>query len=104
MRHEWHQLTYPAVGNPGPRTTRPTDASAADEALGLDRWRSLPRAQTPPWPDQAAVAEVCRVLDSVPAVVAPYEVDLLRELEESCDLEFRVRSRNDDEIVLDVEG
>jgi hypothetical protein len=31
-------------------------------------------------------------------------VDLLRELEESCDLEFRVRSRNDDEIVLDVEG
>ncbi len=31
-------------------------------------------------------------------------VDLLRELEESCDLEFRVRSRSDDEIVLDVDG
>jgi hypothetical protein len=30
-------------------------------------------------------------------------VDLLRELEASCDLEFRVRSRNDDEIVLDVD-
>jgi len=29
-------------------------------------------------------------------------VDLLRELEESCDLEFEVRSRSDDEIVLDV--
>ncbi len=30
-------------------------------------------------------------------------VDLLRELEENCDLEFRVRSRTGDEIVLDVE-
>ena len=31
-------------------------------------------------------------------------VDLLRELEESCDLEFEVRSRTGDEIVLDVAG
>ena len=31
-------------------------------------------------------------------------VDLLRELEENCDLEFKVRSRSDDEIVLDVEA
>jgi hypothetical protein len=30
-------------------------------------------------------------------------VDLLRELEENCDLEFKVRSRTGDEIVLDVE-
>ncbi len=30
-------------------------------------------------------------------------VDLLRELEENCDLDFAVRSRNDDEIVLDVD-
>lgn len=30
-------------------------------------------------------------------------VDLLRELEERCDLEFKVRSAADDEIVLDVE-
>lgn len=29
-------------------------------------------------------------------------VDLLRELEERCDLEFEVRSRSEDEIVLDV--
>jgi hypothetical protein len=29
-------------------------------------------------------------------------VDLLRELEESCDLEFRVRSQSDEEIVLDI--
>jgi hypothetical protein len=31
-------------------------------------------------------------------------VDLLRELEESCDLDLRVRSRSEDEIVLDVDG
>lgn len=31
-------------------------------------------------------------------------VDLLRELEERCDLEFKVRSAADDEIVLDVDG
>lgn len=31
-------------------------------------------------------------------------VDLLRELEERCDLEFKVRSSADDEIVLDVDG
>lgn len=31
-------------------------------------------------------------------------VDLLRELEERCDLEFVVRSTNDDEIVLDVDS
>ena len=29
-------------------------------------------------------------------------VDLLRELESRCDLEFRVRRASDDEIVLDV--
>jgi hypothetical protein len=31
-------------------------------------------------------------------------IDLLEELEENCDLEFKVRSRTGDEIVLDVEG
>lgn len=31
-------------------------------------------------------------------------VDLLRELEESCDLDLSVRSRDGDEIVLDVDG
>jgi hypothetical protein len=30
-------------------------------------------------------------------------VDLLRELEENCDLEFRVRSQDDDSLVLDVD-
>jgi 3-deoxy-7-phosphoheptulonate synthase len=79
MRHEWHQLSYPGVGNPGLQTTRPTVDSAEDEALGLDRWRALSRAQTPPWPDPAVVDEVSAVLDNVPSIVAPYEVDHLRE-------------------------
>src|SRR5919112_6217655 len=52
--------------------------SAEDTALGLDRWRDLPRTQTPPWPDPTEVANVCQVLDSVPSIVAPYEVDQLR--------------------------
>jgi 3-deoxy-7-phosphoheptulonate synthase len=74
MRRQWHQ-----VRNPGLEIGRPTDDSPEVRALGLDRWRSLPRAQTPPWPDSAVVGEVCAVLDSVPPIVAPYEVDHLRE-------------------------
>jgi 3-deoxy-7-phosphoheptulonate synthase len=79
MRHEWHKLSYPDVANPGLQTTRPAADSAEDAALGLDHWRTLPRAQTPPWPDPARVDEVCRVLENVPSIVAPYEVDLLRQ-------------------------
>ncbi|MEV4657639.1 class II 3-deoxy-7-phosphoheptulonate synthase [Micromonospora sp. NPDC049301] len=79
MRHEWHQLSHPAVGSPGLQTSRPTVDSAEDAALGLDRWRDLPREQVPPWSDPATVAEVCKVLDTVPSVVAPYEVDQLRQ-------------------------
>jgi 3-deoxy-7-phosphoheptulonate synthase len=44
----------------------------------LDRWRSLPAAQQPSWPDPAAVSEVTRTLSTVPPIVAPYEVDALR--------------------------
>ncbi|WP_433649680.1 class II 3-deoxy-7-phosphoheptulonate synthase [Micromonospora zamorensis] len=79
MRHEWHQLSHPAVSSPGLQTSRPTVDSAEDAALGLDRWRELPREQVPPWSDPAAVAAVCKVLDTVPSVVAPYEVDQLRQ-------------------------
>src|SRR4051795_7538659 len=78
MRREWHQLSYPGVGNPAFQTSRPSTDSAEDEALGLDRWRSLPRVQMPPWPDMDEVASVCKVLDNVPSIVAPYEVDQLR--------------------------
>jgi 3-deoxy-7-phosphoheptulonate synthase len=74
MRQEWHQ-----VRNPGLEIGRPTDDSPEVRALGLDHWRALPRAQTPPWPDPAVVDEVCGVLDNVPPIVAPYEVDQLRE-------------------------
>jgi 3-deoxy-7-phosphoheptulonate synthase len=73
MSREWHQFR-----NPGLEIGRPPVSSAEIESLGLDHWRTLPRAQTPPWPDEAAVAEVCHVLDTVPSVVAPYEVDHLR--------------------------
>ena len=45
----------------------------------LDRWRSLPAAQQPSWPDAAVVAEVTRTLSTVPPIVAPYEVDALRK-------------------------
>jgi 3-deoxy-7-phosphoheptulonate synthase len=74
MRQEWHRFR-----DPGFEIVRPANDPAETEALGLDRWRTLPRSQTPPWPDPAAVADVCAVLATVPSVVAPYEVDLLRE-------------------------
>ncbi|MBX6722595.1 MAG: 3-deoxy-7-phosphoheptulonate synthase class II [Dactylosporangium sp.] len=74
MRHEWHQL-----GNPGLEIGRPAQDSAEVRALGLDHWRTLPRAQMPPWPDPTVVDEVCGVLSNVPSIVAPYEVDQLRE-------------------------
>jgi 3-deoxy-7-phosphoheptulonate synthase len=77
MSREWHQLSYPGVASV--QTSRPSTDSAEDSALGLDRWRDLPRAQMPPWPDPAEVADVCRILDNVPSVVAPYEVDRLRD-------------------------
>jgi 3-deoxy-7-phosphoheptulonate synthase len=79
MRHEWHQFNHPGLVGSGLQTTRPRPDRAEDEALGLDRWRSLPRAQTPPWPDPAAVGEVTSVLETVPSIVAPYEVDHLRD-------------------------
>ncbi len=56
MRREWHQLSYPGVGNTALQTSRPSTDSAEDEALGLDRWRDLPRLQVPPWADAAEVA------------------------------------------------
>nr|WP_221376160.1 3-deoxy-7-phosphoheptulonate synthase class II [Actinoplanes polyasparticus] len=78
MQREWHQLSYPGVGNSAVQTSRPSTDSAEDEALGLDRWRTLPRVQMPPWADLDEVASVCQVLDNVPSIVAPYEVDQLR--------------------------
>src|SRR5215475_113388 len=73
MRQEWHKFR-----NPGLIARPPADA-AEIAALGLDRWRELPREQMPPWQDPAEVEQVCGVLATVPSVVAPYEVDDLRE-------------------------
>ena len=45
---------------------------------GLDQWRDLPAAQQPDWPDPAELAEVAKVLSTVPPIVAAFEVDELR--------------------------
>jgi 3-deoxy-7-phosphoheptulonate synthase len=80
MRLEWHQFRNPGlVRNPGLQAGPASMGSVEVQALGLDRWRERPRAQTPPWPDLKTVAEVCGLLSSVPSIVAPYEVDQLRE-------------------------
>src|SRR3954468_15911922 len=50
----------------------------ADLVPGLDRWRDLPAAQQPHWPDRAALDTVLKTLSSVPPIVAPAEVDHLR--------------------------
>ncbi|MGH3713597.1 MAG: class II 3-deoxy-7-phosphoheptulonate synthase [Micromonosporaceae bacterium] len=73
-RHEWHKFR-----NPGLLLSRPVTDPDEARSYGLDRWRELPRAQTPPWPDQEIVDEVYATLQSVPPIVAPYEVDMLRE-------------------------
>ncbi|WP_098409357.1 class II 3-deoxy-7-phosphoheptulonate synthase [Paramicrobacterium agarici] len=46
---------------------------------GLDYWRELPIKQQPEWPDQDAVAEVSREIETLPPLVFAGEVDLLRE-------------------------
>jgi 3-deoxy-7-phosphoheptulonate synthase len=79
MSQDWHQFSYPGFADPVLTVGRPTTDPVEAAALGLDEWRDLPRAQMPPWPDPAPVADVCRVLDTVPSIVAPYEVDKLRE-------------------------
>jgi 3-deoxy-7-phosphoheptulonate synthase len=78
MRQEWHQFRNPGVGHPN--LLRVVQATRAEtDALGLDHWRELPRAQTPPWPDQTVVDDVSALLSTVPSIVAPYEVDQLRD-------------------------
>lgn len=74
MRKEWHRFR-----NPGLDIGRPPADAAEIAALGLDDWRALRREQMPPWTDMAEVADVCTVLSTVPSIVAPYEVDDLRE-------------------------
>jgi 3-deoxy-7-phosphoheptulonate synthase len=74
MPEEWHHFRYP-----GPEIGQQVLTQDEIDALGLDNWRGLPRAQVPPWPDQAAVTEVGEVLNTVPPIVAPYEVDQLRD-------------------------
>jgi 3-deoxy-7-phosphoheptulonate synthase len=50
----------------------------AELVPGLDRWRELPAAQQPRWPDRAALDAVLGTLSTVPPIVAPAEIDALR--------------------------
>jgi 3-deoxy-7-phosphoheptulonate synthase len=51
---------------------------SAQVVPGLDRWRELPAAQQPSWPDRGALESVLTTLATVPPIVAPSEVDQLR--------------------------
>ncbi|HYO37520.1 MAG TPA: 3-deoxy-7-phosphoheptulonate synthase class II [Geodermatophilus sp.] len=51
---------------------------SAQVVPGLDRWRELPAAQQPSWPDRDALESVLTTLATVPPSVAPSEVDQLR--------------------------
>ena len=50
----------------------------AELVPGLDRWKDLPAAQQPQWPDRAALDAVLGTLSTVPPIVAPAEIDQLR--------------------------
>jgi len=81
---EWHHIA--TANSAAVAGARPTFDPAEAQALGLDLWRERPRAQMPPWPDYTEVEAVCRVLESVPSIVAPYEVDQLqRRLAQVCE-------------------
>ncbi|MFG3338828.1 3-deoxy-7-phosphoheptulonate synthase, partial [Glycomyces sp. NPDC048151] len=79
MNRQWHDLRNPGLV--------PVVADAEEaERYQLDAWRNLPREQVPPWDDYAEVEEVTGVLAAVPPIVAPYEVEHLRErLAEVCE-------------------
>ena len=47
-------------------------------APDLDSWRSLPIVQQPTWPDRDELDTVLTTLSTVPPIVAPSEVDMLR--------------------------
>ncbi|GAB2513976.1 3-deoxy-D-arabinoheptulosonate-7-phosphate synthase [Paramicrobacterium agarici] len=62
-------------------TTSNDPVVKADDSViaGLDYWRELPIKQQPEWPDQDAVAEVSREIETLPPLVFAGEVDLLRD-------------------------
>ncbi len=64
--------------DPAPAPAEPGLAVAGPEADVLDRWRSLPAAQQPDWPDLAQLRAVAADLGGRPPLVVPAEVDQLR--------------------------
>jgi 3-deoxy-7-phosphoheptulonate synthase len=64
------------------RTVQPAltpDTATAVAEAGLDRWRDLPAAQQPDWPDREILAEVGRELATYPPLVFAGECDDLRD-------------------------
>jgi len=87
-RQEWHQLRHPAVADELDKVEfgRPAEDKAVIESLGLDVWQGLPRAQMPPWESYDEVRQVAKLLEGVPSIVAPYEVEqLTHRLGEVCE-------------------
>jgi 3-deoxy-7-phosphoheptulonate synthase len=56
-----------------------TDLDLGLDDLGLDKWRSLPAAQQPNWPDSEALEAVSATLAAKPPLVVASEVLQLRE-------------------------
>jgi 3-deoxy-7-phosphoheptulonate synthase len=50
----------------------------ASSPVDLDRWRELPAAQQPRWPDPGALQTVFETLSEVPPLVQPQECDVLK--------------------------
>lgn len=57
----------------------PQVTNDGDSELDLDRWRGLPRRQTPLWPDPTEVAAVCATLGKMPPLVTALEIEELRQ-------------------------
>ena len=72
------EASLPGAGRPRRTLGYVTLTDPAELVPGLDRWRELPAAQQPTWPDRAALDAVLGTLSTVPPIVAPSEVDALR--------------------------
>ena len=69
-------MTLPLTATPA---SARASASPSASAPGGDRWRGLPAAQQPQWPDPAALAAVTRELAAQPPLVIPAECELLTQ-------------------------
>jgi 3-deoxy-D-arabino-heptulosonate 7-phosphate (DAHP) synthase class II len=57
----------------------PMEPTVVDSPLSvIERWRSLPAAQQPAWPDPVSVRDIMAELATWPPLVAARECDLLK--------------------------